>query len=248
VAEGTAERPLDAVSRRDQLRFLGLLALLCAASWAWSFRMAADVEDTGHHHHGSLLLLAVMWGTMMVAMMVPPEVPRLLWLLGTKPEQRRDAYLHTTVFLVGYLLPWMLLSLLAAVLQARLDAAGLLTSRMATASRGLGAGLLLVAGLMQLSPLKRACLERCRLRAARESPGPKTALEALVGGIGHGGVSVGSCGVLMLVLFVTGVMSPWAMALLTAFLVLENLAPSGWPVARVGGLLLLVWGGVLFLV
>jgi predicted metal-binding membrane protein len=234
--------------RRDQLRLLGLLALLCAGCWAWSFRMAADVEDTGHHHHGSVLLLVAMWGTMMVAMMVPPEVPRLLWLLGTRREQRRDAFLRTAAFLVGYLLPWMLVSLLAAILQERLDAAGLLTPHMATASRGLGAALLLGAGLMQLSPMKGACLARCRLRAAMESPGPATALAAFVAGIGHGGVSVGSCGVLMLVLFVTGVMSPWAMALLTVFLVLENLAPSGWPVARVGGLLLLVWGGVLFLV
>jgi predicted metal-binding membrane protein len=246
--ETTAERPLAAVPvRRDQLWLLGLLALLCAASWAFSFRMAAQVEG-GHHHHGGLLPLSVMWGAMMVAMMVPPEVPRLLWLVRAQRERRRNPVLPTTVFLSGYLMPWMLFSFLGALLQARLDAAGLLTKDMATDSRTLGGALLLSAGAMQVSALKRACLERCRLRAAMEGPTPDAAVESFLRGARHGAVSVGSCGVLMLVLFVTGVMSPLAMALLTAFLVLENIAPADWPVAQLSGLVLLGWGAALFLV
>src|SRR5271169_664871 len=160
--ERTVALPLDAVSaRRDQRRALALLLGLCAASWSWSLRVAAQVAEGPHHHADSLWPLTFMWGAMMVAMMVPPEVPRLLWLV----RERRAPLAQALAFLVGYLAPWMVASLGAALLQARLGAAGLLTAEMATASRSLGGGLLLAAGAMELSPLKRACLEQCRSRA-----------------------------------------------------------------------------------
>jgi predicted metal-binding membrane protein len=232
--------------RRDQRRTLLFLLGLCAVSWAFSFRMAAGLGEPGpHHQHGAVWPLAFMWALMMVAMMVPPEVPRFLWLVG---QERQDPLLHTLAFLFGYLAPWMVASVAAAVLQARLASAGLLTSQMATDSRTLGGALLLVAGAMQLSPLKRVCLERCRSRAAVPGPTDETSLASFGRGMGHGAVSIGSCGMLMLVLFVTGVMSPLAMALLTTLLLLENVAPVGWPVRVVAGVLLLGWGGWLFLV
>jgi predicted metal-binding membrane protein len=245
--ENRALLPLESLSvRRDQRRVLLLLAAVCAASWAWSFRMAADAAEAGpHHQHGALWPLALMWAGMMVAMMVPPEVPRFLWLVR---QERRDPLLHTLAFLVGYLVPWMLASVGAAMLQARLGGAGLLTEEMATGSRTLGGGLLLVAGAMQLSPFKRVCLERCRSRTAIPGPAGETPLASLLRGTGQGAVSIGSCGLLMLVLFVTGVMSPVAMALLTTLLLLENVAPVRWPVRWVAGVLLLGWGASLFLV
>ena len=182
----------------------------------------------------------------MVAMMVPPEVPRLLWLTRGQGQQRAPL-LHALYFLGGYLAPWMVASVGAALLQARLGAAGLMTAEMATDSRTLGGGLLIISGAMQLSPLKRACLQRCRLRAAVARPVGEAGWASLLRGAGHGAVSIGSCGLLMLVLFVTGVMSPVAMALLTSLLLLETIAPQGWPVRWVAGLLLLGWGASLFL-
>lgn len=236
--------------RRDQRRALSFLAVVCALAWAWSFLMAAHVSSGGAHHHppDAFVPLAFMWGAMMVAMMVPPEVPRVLWLVRTHRQEKRDPLLPTLAFLVGYLAPWMVASVAAALLQARLASAGLLTTEMATASRVLGGGVLVAAGVMQLSPLKRACLERCRFRAAASDPAGETAATSLLRGAGHGTVSIGSCGLLMLVLFVTGVMSPVAMALLTTLLVLENIAPLHWPVRWVAGGLLLLWGATQFLV
>jgi predicted metal-binding membrane protein len=247
--ETTAVLALDVTSlRRDQRRLLALLAAICAGCWAWSLHLAARVgEGDAHSHHRGLGPLAVMWGAMMVAMMVPPEVPRLLWLVRAHRQQRRDPLPHALRFLVGYLAPWMLASLLAAMLQAHLAAAGLLTPEMSTDSRALGGALLLSAGLMQMSPLKRACLERCRFRAAAKPPGEEGGAASFLRGLGQGAYSIGSCGVLMLVLFVTGVMSPAAMALLTSLLVLETIAPEGWPVRWCAGALLLGWGGWLIL-
>jgi predicted metal-binding membrane protein len=189
-----------------------------------------------------------MWGGMMVAMMVPPEVPRFLWLVRAHRQARRDPLVHTLTFLTGYLAPWMAASVGAALLQARLLAAGLLTAEMATDNRALAGALLIAAGAMQLSPLKRACLERCRFRAAAPGPTGESPSDSFLRGTGHGVVSIGSCGLLMLVLFVTGVMSPVAMALLTTLLLAENVAPLHWPVRWVAGVLLLAWGASQFLV
>ncbi len=231
--------------QRDQRRVLGLLAVLCAASWTWSLRLATHMPEGPHHHPESLWPLTLMWGAMMVAMMVPPEVPRLVWLVG---EPRRAPLTQALAFLVGYLAPWMGASLGAALLQARLGAASLLTAEMATASRTLGGALVLAAGAMELSPLKGACLEQCRSRAQAAGVLGEGAVGPLLRGARQGLLSIGSCGVLMLVLFVTGVMSPLAMVLLTAFLVLEAVAPRGWPVRWVAGLALLGWGAWLILV
>jgi predicted metal-binding membrane protein len=248
--ETTVALPQNVLSvRRDQRRLLACLAVVCASAWLGSLRIASQMGGgSPHPHHGALWPLAFMWGAMMVAMMVPPEVPRLLWLARAHGQARHDPLLHALAFLGGYLAPWMVASLLAALLQAKLGAAGLMTEEMATGSRTLGGALLLVAGAMQLSPLKRACLERCRSRAALAATPGETSGESFLRGTGHGAMSIGSCGLLMLVLFVTGVMSALAMALLTTLLLLENVAPARWPVRWVAGVLLLCWGASLFLV
>ncbi len=231
--------------RRDQRRMLALLATLCVASWSWSLRVGAEMAEGAHHHPANLWPVALMWGAMMVAMMVPPEVPRLLWLVRA---HRREPLLRPLAFLSGYLLLWMVASLGAALLQGRLAEAGLLTAQMATTSRMLGGCLLLAAGFMQLTPLKRACLERCRSRARLAGAAGEGLAEPFLRGTGQGLLSLGSCGVLMLVLFVTGVMSPAAMVLLTGLLLLENVAPERWPVRWAAGLGLLSWGAWLLLV
>ncbi|MGO9831332.1 MAG: DUF2182 domain-containing protein [Myxococcaceae bacterium] len=232
--------------RRDQRRVLALLLALCAASWSWSLREAMQMEG-GLHHHPSVSLwpLSCMWGAMMVAMMVPPEVPALLFLVRT---ERRAPLPRALSYLLGYLSAWMVASLGAALLQARLGVAGLMTAQMTTGSRMLGGSLLLAAGAMQLSPLKRACLKRCRSRARLAGPPGETLWGPVVRGSHQGLLSIGSCGLLMLVLFVTGVMSPWAMVLLTGLLLLENVAPERWPVRWAAGLALLGWGLWLLLV
>jgi predicted metal-binding membrane protein len=204
--------------------------------------MAAQFEG-GHHHGSTLLPLTAMWAAMMVAMMVPPEVPRLLWL-----ARAERAFRGPVAFLGGYLAPWMLVSLGGALLQTRLQSAGILTAEMATASHRLGATVLLAVGAVQLSPVKRACLERCRFRASLPAPKGESGAGSFLRGLKHGALTVGSCGVLMLVLFVAGVMSPLAMVLLTGLLLAENVAPASWRVSTVAGVVLLLWGAGLLLV
>ncbi|MGZ6124918.1 MAG: copper chaperone [Myxococcales bacterium] len=207
---------------REQLALaLGAVAA-SALCWAWSLHAAA-----GMHHGASVWPLFAMWAVMMAGMMIPPEVPNAIQLSGPR----------FVAFLGGYLAPWFAFSLGAAAAHAALHEAGLIDHGMALVGRAAPAAVLAAAGLSQLSPLKRACLRRCRHLAEPARP-------ALRSGVGSGLVSVGSCGVLMLVLFVTGVMSIPAMALLTALLVLERVLPPRLPVSTMAGIVLL--GGAAF--
>ena len=203
--------------------FVGLLAL-CTGSWAYTLHMAASM-----HHGAGVATLFFMWAVMMVGMMVPPEAPALLHL-----ARARRSPLEAVASLAGFLLPWIAFSLAAAAAQSLLAAAGLLDHTMAMTSTAMAAALAIAAGLMQLSPLKRVCLDRCRA--------PLDERPAFAGGLRSSARSLGSCGVLMLVPFAAGVMSVPAMVLLTLLLILERWLPRAWPVSQVAGAMLVAWG------
>src|SRR6266852_2516104 len=136
-------------------RVAGRLAVagVVAAGWSGRLRLGAAMEGNAANNAGLDALFA-MWATLAVAMLVPAEAASLFRLA----RGVRD----TGAFLAGYLLPWLAFSLGAAALQGRLHAAGWMDAGMATSSRWLAAALLVAAGLAQLSPLREACLSRCR--------------------------------------------------------------------------------------
>ena len=69
-------------------------------------------------------------------------------------------------FASGYLTIWILFSLLAVFLQWGLERAGVMSAMMSLSPAYLAGGLLIAAGLYQLTPLKAACLNHCRGPAA----------------------------------------------------------------------------------
>ena len=121
------------------------------AAWSWSTAVA----------------VAVMWGGMMVAMMLPSAAPMILTFdaLERRNAQAGRAASRSLVFAGAYLLVWIGYSALAAGAQWALQASGMLTPMIVSSSDRLTAGLLIVAGLYQLTPLKQACLRRCRTPA-----------------------------------------------------------------------------------
>jgi predicted metal-binding membrane protein len=229
--------------RRDRRALLALLAGASVVCWAWTARMAAPPEGGHVHVHGAdLFALFVMWAVMMIGMMISIEVPVLLHLARVWRQQLgRSPLPSSAAFLAGYLLPWIAFSLGAAAFQSRLQALGLMNHGMATSSRALSAALLLAAGAVQLSPLKRACLDRCRAPGLADAGG--RASVAFAGGLRYSALAMASCGLLMLILFVTGVMNLAWMVLLTLLLLAEKVAPPGWPLPAAIGALLIGWGG-----
>ena len=109
-------------------------------------------------------LLFVMWSAMMAAMMVPGASPMVAAFatINRRRRQRSAPYVPTAVFLLGYLIVWAGFSVVATALQWLLQATGLLTTMMQSASHYWSAALFLAAGLYQFSPLKERCLAYCR--------------------------------------------------------------------------------------
>ncbi|HYC47881.1 MAG TPA: DUF2182 domain-containing protein [Burkholderiales bacterium] len=215
-----------------------------------------DDAMPGMQHAGFGWITAVaMWWVMMVAMMTPSAAPlvllyaRVLRHSGVEVSARA-AYVPAAFLFAGYLAMWLVFSMLAAALQHALMPTPLMSSTMHwSTSAALSATLLAVAGLYQLSPLKYACLNRCRapveFLTRQWRPGR---FGAFAMGVRHGLWCVGCCWTLMALLFVGGLMNLAWIALLTLLVLIEKLAPHGALVGKVTGVVLLAWAGATLLV
>jgi predicted metal-binding membrane protein len=192
-------------------------------------------------------LLFIMWAVMMIAMMVPAAAPMVLTFatVQRKRQEQNRATVPTVVFLLGYALVWTAYAAVAAVAQWRLHEADLLSATMASTSTRLGGALLLVAGVFQWTPVKQACLAKCRsplsfvMTEWREGRAG-----AFVMGVRHGAYCVACCWALMALLFVAGVMNLLWIAGLAIVVLAERVLPGGAAVSRVVGVLLLLAGVV----
>jgi predicted metal-binding membrane protein len=159
----------------------------------------------------------LMWWLMMIAMMLPSAAPVALLHAGltrqglarTEPDAPAHRLLAaTSAFIAGYLVMWGAFSLVAAIAQWALERAGLLSAMMMSTSGLLGAGLLLAAGVWQLTPLKAACLRHCRsplsFLSGNWRPGIGGAFRM---GAVHGTYCLGCCWFLMALMFYAGVMN-----------------------------------------
>jgi predicted metal-binding membrane protein len=192
-----------------------------------------------------LLLIFLMWAVMMVGMMLPSALPTiLLFRRVVHKEPNAVARLaRTFAFASGYVAAWTLFSAMATLLQWGLAEAALLSPMMVSASPWLGGAILVVAGAYQWSPLKNVCVAHCRSPLAflvqHWRPG---ALGALRLGLHHGLYCVGCCWALMLLLFFGGVMSLLWIGAITAFVLLEKVAPYGVQGGRLSGAALVLTG------
>ena len=181
-------------------------------------------------------LVAAMWAVMMIAMMVPSAAPAILLYARVHRHSHDTGAPPSGAFLAGYLACWFGFSALAATLQIGLGNA-------IAVGREAAAALLVAAGIYQLSPLKDACLGRCRSPAQCISryyrPGIWGAARL---GLLHGAYCVGCCWLLMTLLFVGGVMNLAWVALLTLLVAAEKLLPGGQWIARLAGVALIGWG------
>lgn len=183
------------------------------------------------------------WLVMMVAMMFPAVAPMVLLFGAVARGQRARGERPTPVplFLVGYLAIWTAMGLGAYALLSLVAAVtGRPAMMLPFGAVGCAAALVL-AGLYQLTPLKRVCLDHCRsplsLLMHHWRPG---SLGAVRMGIHHGAYCVGCCWGLMLVLLAVGMMHLGWMALLALVIFVEKVLTRGELASRVvGGLLIL---------
>jgi len=237
--------------RRDRL--VVLLALLAVIALAGSYiltgaglDMSAPMVMPMAWTPAYALLMFVMWWTMMIAMMLPSAAPMILFFATANRKWRSQGapFVPTGVFAGGYLLAWGGFSLAATGLQWWLESLGLLSSmEMMSTSIALGGALLMAAGVYQLTPLKHACLRRCRspleFVTTQWRSGYRGALRM---GAVHGLYCLGCCWVLMGLLFYGGVMNPYWIIGLAALILLEKSAPAGHWLSFASGAGLILWG------
>lgn len=198
----------------------------------------------------SLALAVLMWWAMMIGMMIPSAVPMILLYGNVQRRQlaTENPALRVALFAAGYVAVWGAFSVVAAVAQTALIEAALLAPMEMTVTRWLGALLVALAGLYQLTPLKNVCLRRCRSPAEfLSSHWRRGHGGAFRMGVDHGLYCVGCCWLLMGLLFVVGVMNLLWVAAIAVFVLLEKLVPQGQAMARVGGVAMLLFAAYLAL-
>ena len=256
---------IEAVLRRERSVAIAGLALVSIAAWAFVLSgsgtgMSIGAMSTAHFPPPMdrpamaggwtaswWLAMLVMWWVMMVAMMLPSAAPMILLVgqVSRRAQATGKAALPIGWLAAGYCLAWLGFSALATGLQFALERAGLLDGMlMWSLDPWLSATLLAACGLYQLTPLKHACLTRCRspvsFLVGRRRNGIPGALEL---GVAHGLWCVGCCAALMALLFVGGIMNLIWIAGLALIVLVEKLLPDPRPFSIGTGVLCLAAAG-----
>jgi predicted metal-binding membrane protein len=230
------------VARRYPEVVAGLVAAAGLAWWWTAVRMAGMDAGPGTDL-GTLGWFTGSWVLMMAAMMLPSLAPTLAAYVALTRGRWPS---RSLLFTGGYLLAWTAAGLVAYGLYEL--GRGLLASELAwqDAGRWLAGAVIALAAAYQFTPLKHACLERCRgqLEDPHASRGGWPA--ALTMGARSGGWCIGCSWALMAALFALGVMSLTWMALIAVLVALEKTGPR--PLAArlaAAAVLALLAGGIL---
>lgn len=233
-------RRLDRMTAPHWMALYATLLLAWAALWAtatdapgtdWMADLCRATPDAL-----GVAGASAMWALMGAAMMLPTAVPAFATY-----DDLADAHgLNGGGALVaGYAAVWGGFAVAAGTAQVALSGAGLLDAA-GVARPWLAALLLALAGLYQFSPLKAACLSRCRapltFLMAHWAEGPWRM------GLRLGAACLGCCWALMLLAFVGGMASLGLMALGTLLMAAEKI-DAGPRLTRLVGIACLLGAG-----
>lgn len=217
----------------------------------------SPAADSSHAHHGDTVVtpppalvggfVAVGgWMLMVVAMMLPPALP-LLQTVRRLVSRQPDPWRLTTLSAMTFVGAWTIVG--AVVVVGDLGVRALAERGWSGADpRWVTAGVLVLAGVYQFTPLKDLCLRGCRSPRSfvlahwqgRRSPGTETV--ALSGAYALS--CIGCCWALMLICFAVGTAALPVMVALTLVMAAERLVPWGRRLVRPSGLVLIVLGAV----
>jgi predicted metal-binding membrane protein len=224
--ESTAQN----TAARFQLGVLASLLALAALAWLLTHERMLGMDAGPGTDPGSLGFYVVSWIVMMSAMMFPSIAPMVL-TFGFVQRRRReraaaDRAVSSWLFVAGYLLTWTGFGLVAYGLYVAVRSLSIPELSWHRGGPYLAGGVLLVAAIYQLTPIKDACLRRCRAPldfvTTHWRDGP---LGALRMGVVHGAWCVGCCWGLMAALFALGVMSLTWMIVVAGLIAVEKLLP-----------------------
>lgn len=180
-----------------------------------------------------------MWTLMMAAMMLPAVAPFVS--LYAKSVRSRPAPL--AAFATGYVVVWAATGVVAFAVSSMF---GTLAADHPTAAHVVAVGAFAAAGIYQLTPMKRWCLRHCRSPIGHliHYASYRGATRHFRAGAHHGLVCVGCCWTLMILLIAVGVMNIPVMVALALLIALEKQWKHGEALARLAGVVALVFAGV----
>jgi predicted metal-binding membrane protein len=164
-------------------------------------------------------------------------------------QERGEVFVPTWLFVSSYIALWSATGVLAYGIAIAGDEIAQGSSWILENAARLGGLVILIAGIYQLSPLKRICLSKCRtpmsfiLSSWREGRAG-----ALRMGLDHAVVCLGCCWLLFVILFPLGMMNIAAMAMITLLIFAEKTLPLGNTVARVAAVAMITYGALVILV
>jgi predicted metal-binding membrane protein len=158
------------LARRDCVIILLALAGLAAVSWLYMYWQAGEMDDMAMPAvfrpwtTADFALNFAIWWLMMPGMMLPSATPMILTFatVNRRKRARGEPFVPTAVFTAGYLIAWGLFGIVAALADWGLEQAALVSPMSQRLSPRLGAAVIIIAGIYQLTPLKYACLTNCR--------------------------------------------------------------------------------------
>lgn len=209
----------------------------------WSADSGAGVLSLG----GIALVLA-MWMAMTLAMMVPTASPMIATYADISITARDKAIkvVPVPVLIAGYLAAWLLFCFATTAAQWALLELDLMSPELTLASPRLAGAIMIAAGIYQFTPLKMACLNKCR------TPLPffmSNWTDSTTGvfrlGFRQGLFCLSCCWALMLVMFAVGLMNVIWMAALGVVMALEKTLRNPVLIVRGTGAALIAAGLVL---
>jgi predicted metal-binding membrane protein len=195
-----------------------VVLLIAAVAWVAVVIQARGMMAMGGTMGLGLLAFVPLWTLMMAAMMLPSVAPVAVLYERSVSDNR---VLRLATFAAGYIVVWGLAGIPAFAIAAY---ASSVSMDHPSYVRFIAAGIFLVVGLYQVSPLKDRCLGHCRspfslLMHYANFHGPLRDLRA---GTHHALYCVGCCWALMLVLVVAGIMNLLVMVALAAVILIEK--------------------------
>jgi predicted metal-binding membrane protein len=241
----------------DQRVFGALLVSLVALAWlallVWgrspygrflSHEAIQDASGLSTGYAGLVLFFVAAWVLMTIAMMLPTAFPLVL-LFRRFVASRDNSGLLTAMLLLGYILTWALFGAFAHLADLGVHTAVDRSHWLAGRSWAIGAGIFLLAGVYQFTPLKYFCLDKCRSPYSfivEHWRGRWPLLDALRLGVHHGVFCMGCCWSLMLLMFAVGAGNAAWMLALGAVMALEKNLSWGRRLSTPLGVLLLAIG------
>jgi predicted metal-binding membrane protein len=217
---------------------LVLSAWLALAIWSLSpyaeWLDHSRIEEIAEPPTLRLAMFTLGWMLMVIAMMLPSTLLLLDRCLGNKLLSAR----RIAPAILAYLAVWTVFGTLSYLSDGVLHE---IAEQVPALAGVIAPGVLLLAGIYQLTPIKRACLSRCRPKSAVfASFGQTSSHNDWIVGLRHGVFCLGSGWALMLLMFAIGGVNLLWMLVLGVMMTAERLHYHGVYLARGIGILLIV--------